>query len=159
LSIADYISVAEKAKQTAPETASIAYTNLAWIFVDTDVQRAENYFAEAKLLDPLNASNEHGLASLWNWHNPKQAVNDFSTALALDPKDPHLYHHLGEAQLLNNQPDQAIETYRQAIRNATWQPGDVEEITGQLRQLATDTPNLKGTVDSILKLLENSALP
>jgi len=164
LALADYNFVAERAQQTDPESAATAFINIAMIYVysQPDRDRAESYFAEAQKLSPLEAAVEHGIASLYSWNNPEQAVEDFSTALALKPDDPYIYNHLGKAQLLSGQFDAAVGTYRMAIESANWQEGDVAELIRQLKSLASevpDDPELQQVIGQIIRALRDAELP
>lgn len=154
LALSDYNVVIEKAQQIDPESAAKAYINMAWIYVDSEPDHAESLFAEARKLNELDGLVDHGIASLYYWDNPEQAVEDFSTALALNPDNPYIYNHLGKARLLNGQFDEALETYQQAIESATWEDGDFEVVIDQLKQLQANNPDLKIIIGQIIRLLK-----
>jgi tetratricopeptide (TPR) repeat protein len=157
LAIADYEIGASLAADYEPSLAAAALINLAWLYVASDQSLAEDYFAQAILLDPKEGYTQRGLARLSTWQQAL-AIEDFSKALALDNADPYLYHFLGQAQLINNQPEDAIKTYEKAITAANWQPGDRDNLVIDLRTLEKD-PKLIQAVTFIIDKLESAELP
>jgi tetratricopeptide (TPR) repeat protein len=158
LAIADFQTGASLAADSQPRLAAGALINLAWFYVDSDRSFAEDYFAQAILLDPVEGYSQRGLARLSNWQQITLAIDDFSKALALDNTDPYLYHFLGQAQLINNQPGDATQTYQNAITTANWRPGDKENLVNDLRILEKD-PKLHQAVLLIRDKLESAKLP
>lgn len=159
LALADYNIVIEHAQQIDPEVAAKAYINLAWIYVDSDRDRSESLFAEAGKLNEVDALVEHGIASLNYWKEPERAVIDFSTALTLNPDDPYIYNHLGKAELIQGQFDEARSIYQQALESAVWEEGVANDIISNLESLAADDPNLKPVVKQITHMLKAAKLP
>jgi tetratricopeptide (TPR) repeat protein len=158
LAIADYETCASLAKESKPSLAAAALTNLAWVYVESDRPLAEDYFAQAIVLDPVRGYAQRGLARSGNWQQTTLAINDFKKALAIDDTQPRLYDFLGRALLLDNQPEEAIRTYQKAIEVAHWQPGDKDTLIDNLHAMGEDpTPN--HAVATIINSLESANLP
>ena len=157
--VEDYKTAASLTKNSRPDLASAALINAAWIYADTDSTLANDFFAQAITLDPVKGYTQRGLARLFTWKRSDQAIEDFSEALTLDKSDPYLYHFLGEAQLINDQPEDAIQTYQKEISAAEWEPDDRDSIIDDLRTLAQSYPNTDQTVMRIIQILKSANLP
>jgi len=150
----DYVKAVSLTKDTEPDIAAIALINLGWLKVGEDQTTAEDYFARAIILAPIKGYSQRGLARLFRWGQTESAITDFSEAVKLEPTDPYLYHFLGEAQLINNQPEEAIQTYEKAISAARWEPDDRDVMVDELRTLAEGLPpESKAAVEKIIETL------
>jgi tetratricopeptide (TPR) repeat protein len=160
LALEDYKKVVLLTKDSEPDVAAKALINLAWLYANIDQAIAEGYFTEAIALDPVKGYPQRGQARLFRWQQKKQAIEDFSEALKLEKTDPYLYHFLGKAQLINNQPEDAIQTYENAISAARWEPDDRDIMIDELRLLADGlSPELRTAIEEIVNLLKSADLP
>jgi len=82
-------------------------------------------------IDPANARWPHLLADLLTGYGDLAAALPFlQQAAALAPREPVLWHRLGEARLKNNQPAEAAEAFGQMLALV---PGDVHALFGLAR--------------------------
>lgn len=149
-----YEEVVYLTKDKEPDTAAIALINLAWLKAGEDQTAAEEYFSRAINLAPAKGYSQRGLARLFRWNQTEAAIADFSEAVKLESTDPYLYHFLGKAQLINNQPDDAIQTYEKAISVARWEPDDRDTMIDELRLLAKGvSPESEAAIEKIIEEL------
>jgi tetratricopeptide (TPR) repeat protein len=154
--IQDFDAAVTLTRDSRPDLASAALVNIAWIYVDKDTTRANEFFEQAIALDPVLGHTQRGQARLSAWKEPGLAAQDFEEALKSNTSDPYLYHFLGQAQVLNNEPQAAIQTYQDAISTATWEAGDRDIMIEDLRGLEEAYPQTSQTVNRIIKMLQSA---
>jgi tetratricopeptide (TPR) repeat protein len=149
--VADYTVLIE----AESPLAGPAYVNRAQL--QPTHKLAESDFEAAIQLIPLEGLVSRGRFRLWKWNDPPGAIEDFQQALRLTSEDPYLYHDLGQAQLIANRFDAAIQTYSDAITYMT--PEDRDIIVEELGWLAEDNPHLKEPVAAIIAKLQATPPP
>ena len=159
LALEDCKAAANAVKDTRPDLAAAALSNAALLLAETDAAQANEFFQQAIALDPVKGYTQRGLTRLFTWKQPDQAVTDFLEALKRDKTDPYLYHFLGEAQLINNQLDDAVQTYKKAVSTARWEPGDKDALVYDLQDLEDVYPPTTQTVNQIIEMLNSADLP
>jgi Tfp pilus assembly protein PilF len=94
-----------------------AYRNLAYYVADTDSARAMELYAQALMLDPLNAHayNNRGLL-LYKAKRYEEAVDDLSKAIVVDPNFAAAYNNRGIVRYGTGSLEQALDDFSTAIR-------------------------------------------
>jgi tetratricopeptide (TPR) repeat protein len=157
MAVQDFKTAASLIQDSNPRLASAALMNAFAVYADTDPSLAEDSFTQAVALDPLIAYRQRGANRMFT--QPRLAIEDLSSALALDTSDPFIYHFLGQAQLMNGQPEDATRTYQQAISAAHWKKGDRDSMIVDLNDLGKNHPSLGKVVPTIIELLRAAGVP
>ncbi len=111
---------------------------------------------------------------LWPWHSPPQsnyqlAVNEFKTAIDLEPGNPEGYRWLARAYTLAGKKDDAEAVFKQALENnpgKAWPPADlgqfyldqerIEEAITQFQQAIETEPDYARAYSGLAQAYQNS---
>ena len=96
-----------------------ALNDLGYLWVDQNehLKRSLAMVQEAVKVEPENIAYRDSLGwALFRLGRYEEAVQELRLAAASQPVDGVILDHLGDALLKANQPDQALETWRQAVQ-------------------------------------------
>lgn len=110
----------------------------------------------AVALDPGEGYYYRGLFRLYQGEY-QAAIKDFEQAVAFDPSDTISYYLLGKAQLLDGQTEAAKQTYVRIVPYLD--EASRKEVIGYLQEDAKDSPEIKDSIEEIIRDLEAAQLP
>lgn len=111
------IKLVEKAAQLYPQDADVLF-RLAALYYDTQqYDKARQYCQRALTLSPSNWLYHYLLGLIATGANQlKEAQASLETAVRLNPKAASAYNQLGEVQMKEHHPEQAIESFKRALQ-------------------------------------------
>jgi tetratricopeptide (TPR) repeat protein len=129
------------------------YINRA--LLQNDPEAAMTDLDEAIKFDPAEGSFFRGIIRM-NEGDFQGAIEDFKVAVKHDPQGFYNYHLLGQAQLYAGEYEAAQQTYTQIVRYLDEETR--QQVIIELEQDAAYVPEIKPTVEKIIKALEAAQL-